>query len=171
MHTILESLPLLGNNPGISLCIVGDGPDRGRLQSMAADIANNTISIDLPGSKDPDEIASVLADTDIFILASHAEGRPNVVLEAMASGRPVLASDIDGVRELITHEENGLLFSVDDPASLATQLERLLNDRELCARIGQAARQFITSNQLNWARCADSYQGLYRTCLQGTAAA
>jgi glycosyltransferase involved in cell wall biosynthesis len=171
MHTILEALPLLANNPGISLRIVGDGPDRDRLQSMAADIANDTIRIDLPGSKDPDEIPSVLADTDIFILASLAEGRPNVVLEAMASGRPVLASDIDGVRELITHEDTGLLFTVDDPASLATQLERLLNDRELCARIGQAARHFITSNQLNWARCAGSYQALYRTCLQGTAAA
>jgi glycosyltransferase involved in cell wall biosynthesis len=170
MHTIIEALPLIKGKPQISLCIVGDGPERDRLQSLAATTANDHTSIDLTGSKDPDEIPSILAETDIFILASRAEGRPNVILEAMAAGRPILASDIEGIRELITHEETGLLFRVDDPGSLAVQLERLLSDPELCARLGQAARRFITTHQLTWERCAGSYLELYQACLQDVTA-
>lgn len=169
MHTIIEALPLIKGNPGINLCIVGDGPERNRLQSLAVNTANNSIRIELPGSKAPDEIPSILAEADIFILASRAEGRPNVILEAMAAGLPILASDIDGIRELITHEESGLLFVVDDPVSLATQLERLVYDPVLCARLGQAARRFITTNHLTWERCASRYQQLYQTCIQDTA--
>jgi glycosyltransferase involved in cell wall biosynthesis len=89
----------------------------------------------------------------------------------MAAGRPILASDIDGILELIIHEETGLLFSVDDPGSLAVQLERLLSDPDLCDRLGQAARRFITTHQLTWERCAGSYLGLYQACLQDRAAA
>ncbi len=166
MHVILEALPYLTGTPDICLTIAGDGPERGRLQSLAINMANDHIRIDMPGLVNPDRIPAILGETDIFILASHSEGRPNVILEAMAAGRAIIASDIDGIRELITHEETGLLFTVDDPAALAVGLEQLLNDPALRKRLGQAARRFITDNQLTWEHCASRYQDIYHTCLQ-----
>lgn len=166
MHLILAALPLMKSTPDIELMIVGDGPERSRLQAMAEQFDGQRISVRLTGPVTPESIPSLLADTDIFVLASYREGRPNVVLEAMAAGLPVLGSDIEGIRELIRDEQTGLLFRVDDTDSLARQLERLLANPGLRSRLGQAARDFITTGKLTWERCAASYLELYENCLQ-----
>jgi len=171
MHLILAALALVKSPGAIRLQIVGDGPERNRLQSMADKLSAARATVQLTGAVAPDRIPALLADTDIFILASYAEGRPNVVLEAMAAGLPVLGSDIDGIRELVTHGDTGLLFRVDDPGALAGQLERLLQDPALRERLGQAARRFIISSRLSWERCAGSYHELYNSCLQPAATA
>ncbi len=171
MHVILEALARMKFPCAIELRIVGDGPERERLQAMAERLRGPGVAVELTGAVAPERIPSLLADTDIFILASHAEGRPNVVLEAMAAGLPVLGSDIAGIRELLTDGETGLLFRVDDPAALAARLQRLLAEPGLRERLGQAARNFITEGQLTWERCAGSYHALYRDCLAPARAA
>jgi glycosyltransferase involved in cell wall biosynthesis len=116
--------------------IVGDGPEEARLRQ----------SIDARGLKDRivfagfrSGVAAFYAGACMFVLPSHSEGSPNVLLEAMASRVPVVATTAGGVPEIVTHEETALLTPVRNPALLAKEMGRMLRDRELAARLTEAA--------------------------------
>lgn len=78
---------------------------------------------------------------DVYVLASHREGFPRSAMEAAAMGRPLVLTDIRGCRQVVDHEHNGLLVPVRNPARLAEAIGRLVEDAELRARMGQAARE------------------------------
>jgi glycosyltransferase involved in cell wall biosynthesis len=124
---------------GVSLTVVGEGPKRGELMALAEQlgVANSTQFL---GNRKVDEF---LQDADIFVMPSRAEGLSNAMLEAMSFGLPVVASEIPGNDDLIQHQHNGLLFSVDDPASLTGALIQLLNDASLREAMGRCARQTV----------------------------
>ena len=86
-----------------------------------------------------DKIEEFLRGLDIFVFCSEWEGMPNAVLEAMASGKPVVATDIEGVRELIEDGKSGLLYQAGDVDALARCIERLIQDREYAERLGEFA--------------------------------
>ncbi|MFO1418854.1 MAG: glycosyltransferase family 4 protein [Methylotetracoccus sp.] len=154
---------------GATLTIVGDGPDRGALERMVDD-ASLGPRIRFCGTVPPTELPTLLADADVFVLSSVFEGRPNVVLEAMAAGLAAVATRIDGVTELIEHERNGLLFEPGDAAGLACQLRRLAAEPELLERLGRAAQQTIQDFSLTWERAADDYLEAYRQATDRTRA-
>jgi glycosyltransferase involved in cell wall biosynthesis len=82
------------------------------------------------------EVARVLASLDVIVVPSvWYENSPNTILEAFATKTPVVASDLGGMAELVQHERNGLVFRVGDPASLARQLQRLMDEPELLPRL------------------------------------
>ena len=87
-----------------------------------------------------DHAPALIAAFSVFLLTSTAEGTPNVVLEAMLNGVPVVAPAIDGITSLIRHEETGLLFHGGQEAVAAKYVGRLLEDRELALRICDAAK-------------------------------
>ena len=80
---------------------------------------------------------------DVFALSSIREGLPNVVLEAMAMGVPVVATRVAGVPQLIEHEQNGLLVDVGDTAQLGSALTRLLTDASLRDRLGDTGLRTV----------------------------
>jgi glycosyltransferase involved in cell wall biosynthesis len=84
------------------------------------------------------------AGADAFVLASFTEGHPKVLLEAMSSGVPCVASACDGNRSLVTDGETGLLFDPARPETLAAALERVLGDDALAARLARNARALVT---------------------------
>jgi colanic acid/amylovoran biosynthesis glycosyltransferase len=77
------------------------------------------------------------------VLENDRDGIPNVLVEAMAAGAPVVATRVSGIPELVAHEVNGLLVEPDDPAALADALVRVHGDRELAARIAAAGRRTV----------------------------
>ena len=87
-----------------------------------------------------DDVREVLALTDVYALPSHREGTPRTVLEAMAMGKPVVATDVPGCRQTVEDGVTGLLVPKEDPAALAAALERLVRDAELRRRMGEAGR-------------------------------
>jgi glycosyltransferase involved in cell wall biosynthesis len=87
------------------------------------------------------EVAELIAGADLFVLSSRWEGMPNVVLEAMACGRPVVATDIPGTAELVVPDVTGLLVPRDDPGALAAAIERLLHNQQLAASLGSSGRE------------------------------
>ena len=95
--------------------------------------------MELAGSRG--DVPDLLARADVFVLASRSEGAPISILEAMAAGLPVVASDVGGVGELVVDGATGLLVPAGDPAALAAALERLLADPELRRRLGAAGRE------------------------------
>lgn len=147
------------------LIIVGQGPERNNLSALAErlGLANQ---VHFFGSQEPERIADILRSCNALVLASESEGRPNVVLEAMATGVPVIAGDIDGVREIIEHEHNGLLFPVGDVARLAACMARLREDRELGDRLAANARQWIDDQGLSWSQSAGQYADVYHQVIQ-----
>jgi glycosyltransferase involved in cell wall biosynthesis len=114
---------------------------RERIQAQGLDIA-------LPGPMSQDELlreyrrAGALA-MPCRVLENDRDGIPNVLVEAMAAGAPVVATGVSGIPELVEHEVNGLLVEPDDPAALADALIRLHEDRELADRISQEGRRTV----------------------------
>ncbi len=94
-----------------------------------------------------DNIASVFAMAHIICLpTSYREGVPRVLIEAAACGKPLIAADVPGCREVVRHEENGLLIPPRDADKLADALRRLIRDRELRLRMGARGRELVLSD-------------------------
>lgn len=143
-----------------SVRIVGQGSEEPALKAAVRDagIDNRVI---FQNAVEPDAMPALLAEHDVLVLTSIAEGRPNVVIEAMAAGRVVVATDLPGMRELIEPERNGLLFGVGDVEALVAHLERLAASPGLCRQLGAAARDSIVAAGLTWERAAQRYLALY----------
>ncbi len=139
-----------------SLVLVGEGDQRAELEALAASlaIAHRT---HFTGFR-PDRLEWIKG-FDLFVLPSRVEGIPRCLMEAMALGVPVLASDIAGTRELVTHGETGLLFPAGDASALTTLLDPAL-DRETSEQRAQAGRQRIEQNYSGQAM-ARAYEGLF----------
>ena len=116
--------------------IVGDGPLSGSLQALAQSLGLDRV-LRFYGRRD--DVPELLRAIDIYVLTSKSEGMPIAVLEAMATGLPIVATAVDAVPEVITHEVNGLLVAPGDERGVADALERLLDDPALRERLGKAA--------------------------------
>lgn len=111
------------------------------------------------------DVAAVWRDADIAVLPSRREGLPRSLVEAMASGRPVVATDVPGCRELVRHDVEGLLVPPDDPAALAAALARLAADPQLRQRMGAAARRRFEAGYTT-AAVSGSITAVYRELLR-----
>jgi glycosyltransferase involved in cell wall biosynthesis len=117
--------------------IVGGGPDRPAVESEARRLDLESV-VHLAGERN--DVPELLAASDVFVLSSRSEGLPLSILEAMAAGLPVVATNVGGVPELVVEGETGFLVPPGDPQALAGALERLLGDSTLRRRLGAAGR-------------------------------
>jgi glycosyltransferase involved in cell wall biosynthesis len=122
------------------LSIIGSGILRKQLSDFAAACG---ISGKVHFAGETQEVVSWYQAADLFVLPSFSEGMPNVLLEAMASSLPVIASAIPSISEIIVDGTNGVLFPPGQPEALAGQIDRLCADRAFAERIGTAARRMI----------------------------
>jgi glycosyltransferase involved in cell wall biosynthesis len=119
-----------------TLLVVGEGPERARLERAAAGL-----DVRFVGRQEPAEVAAYLAASDVVLFPTqHREAAPLVLLQAMACGRPVIASRIGAVPEVVRSPEEGVLVEPRDQASLVRELRLLLDDRERRERMGRSAR-------------------------------
>jgi len=127
----------------INLLLVGDGEEEERLKSLIKKYKSKKNIYFLGIRKD---VAQILNISDIFTLPTLSEGMSNAILEAMASGLPIVTTDIDVNKELIKHNENGLLVPVEDSLSLESAIRKLIKDKVLCKRLGNNAKETIIKN-------------------------
>jgi glycosyltransferase involved in cell wall biosynthesis len=158
-HDVLidAAVALLRRFPDATFELVGGGTERARLEARAAGLGL-TRAFTFLGHRD--DVAARLAAADIFVLPSHSEAFPNALLEAMASGMPVVASRVGGILELVRDGANGLLATPGDPALLADRIGRLMDDPRLGAHLGDAARRDVSS-EYSFDRMVGAFETLY----------
>ncbi|WP_329338045.1 glycosyltransferase family 4 protein [Streptomyces sp. NBC_01352] len=142
----------------VRLRIVGDGELREPLVAQAARLGLR--NVEFVGALYGDDLVKAYADSDAFVLPSDKEGMPLVLLEAMASGLPVIATDVPGNRELV--DGTGLL-AAPDPAALARRIDELAADAELWRSL--AERSARTAAGLSWSRVAERVEQVYTEAL------
>ncbi len=158
---LAAAVPLLREDPTARLVIIGDGPERPRLlaRARAEGVAERVL---LPGSAP--EAKRLAPGFDVFALSSHVEGVPLAMLEAMAVARPVVATDVGGIHEVVTHEESGLLVPARSPEALREALIRLRDNPELASRLAAAGRRVVEDNY-DVTVTGTQVAALYRTVL------
>jgi len=147
--------------PQVEFVIVGDGPLRAKLENEAAGLE---LGDRVQFLRDRRDIPAVLASMDVTLLPSSSESLSNAILESMAAGVPVVATDVGGNSELLG-QDRGILVPVGDENNLAASLLRLLQDHHLRTRLGQNCRSFACENfTLETMRM--SYERLYAELLE-----
>lgn len=133
----------VGSLPDTGLVVVGEGPERPNLEALVRQLGLQS-RVHFAGQIAQERVAAYLAACDVFVLNSRYEGLPHVVLEAMAAGLPVVATDVGGIGEVVQPGVNGMLIQPGDAASLRQAVVKVLQDaslRQRCAAGKQDARR------------------------------
>jgi len=125
--------------------LVGKGSRLSAVKAMAG--LEHDPSVHFAGYRE--DVPSVLQATDILVLASRREGLPRSIMEAMAAGKPVVATSVRGSRDLVGHDVNGLLVGNEDAAELAAALEALILDQDLRSEMGGRGREMVENYSLD----------------------
>lgn len=149
LAVLLEALVTIRKvHPEAHLTVVGDGPERERFEQLA-DRLGLSGAVRFAGYRSQAEVADHLAETDVFVLPSYAEGVPVTLMEAMGSAIPVIATQVGGVTELVDDGVNGFVVRPGDVGALADRLELLVGDPDLRRRLGTAGRQTVVTEFSN----------------------
>lgn len=150
----------LATVPNLKLTIVGSGPLRGKVESYLRENGLGD-SVKLKGNLSHGRALLELAGASFFLMSSVSEGFPNSLLEAMATGNTVIATDVGGVSDLVVDDYNGLLVPPRSPGKLASALARAASDNELAQRLAHEARK--TSQSFSWDKIINDYLSIYTT--------
>lgn len=148
-------LPLV---PNVTLAVVGDGPQRRELEREF-----RALDVNFVGYLRGEELAAAYASADAFVYASETETMGNVVLEAMASGLPVVAPAAGGIPSLIDSGNNGFLYPPQDAEAVAGQLSQLLDDEQLRIKVSAAGRASIEHR--SWGDSAETVRAAYHSVI------
>jgi glycosyltransferase involved in cell wall biosynthesis len=155
---VLDAVPEAG------FALAGEGPLLESFRALAADLGLAERAFFLGRCT---RVADLLAVSDVCVLASLAEGFPNAVLEYMASARPVVCTDVGGVREAISDRETGYLVAPGDFQSIAAYVISLLRNRDDACAIGRRARNIVEAKFSCEAQLSRT-EALYARLLSGT---
>ncbi len=149
-------------HPGTKLLVIGEGPQRTLLEQFVRDLKAEE-HVRLLGHRE--DVPDLLPHLDLLWSGSEYEGMPNALLEAMAAGVPVVATDIPGHRELIAPGETGALVPIADRAGFARETDRLLSDPALARQLGAAGQRRVL-DQYSAERMVEQHVRLYREILE-----
>ena len=146
--------------PNARLIVAGDGPERSALERQVAELGLGNV-VDFVGWVSPHEVLSLINSATIILMPSRWEGLPSVVLQAAAMARPVVATLVSGLSEVVVHRNTGLLVEPEDARGLAQAIASLLDRPEIAVRMGQAARRRV-QELFSWERCVNAYDALWQ---------
>ena len=146
--------------PEIRLVIAGDGPERQALADQAAGLGVSD-RVDFVGWVAPDDVAALIEKASIVLVPSRWEGFGLVALEAAVMGRPVVATNVGGLPEVVKNNETGILVPVDEIDELVKAVEHLLTNPDRAIAMGAAARRHAMQ-AFNWSNHVEAYDRIYR---------
>lgn len=152
----------LAGAQGVDLLVAGEGPESARLQALAGTLGVGE-RVHLLGNVTGERKISLYCSAKIFACPSRREPFANVILEAFASGVPVVATDVGGNRELLQGGDAGILCAPESPEALAAALRKVLDDAPLEQRLRRRSRE--TATVYGWPEVAGNYVACYRQVL------
>lgn len=162
--TALEAVRMLRvQGRRVHLFLAGDGPDEDRLRVRARSLGTAEC-VTFCGIVD--DMVAFMEEIDIVVMPSLWEGMPNVLLEAMLAGRPIIASRLSGIQEMVRHGESALLCAPGSAAELADAITRLMDDPDLARRLVRAAHQAVLQ-RFDIANTVAAMQAIYENVLRG----
>lgn len=174
-EVLIDALPAIAEKaPAVQCLIAGSGPLRQQLveRARALGVADR---LHLIGPLAHADVPQLYAALDVVAVPSvhgpggNVDGLPNTLMEALASGTPVIASRVAGIPDVVRDGDNGLLFGEGDPAGLAAGASRLLGDPETAGRIGADARRDAVA-ELRWERTVERFEAVYARSIDGSEA-
>ncbi len=164
---LIRAMPeVLAACPKTCCIIAGAGPEESRLKTLAANLGV-TDRVRFPGFIPWNQVPEYLHLSDLFVApsihdAGNLDGLPTVILEAMAAGKPVVASNVAGIPLVVIHNETGLLVPEKDQNALTDAICRLLKNGELRDQLGKNGRRRVR-DELNWHQVAQQFVAMYET--------
>jgi glycosyltransferase involved in cell wall biosynthesis len=116
------------------------------------------------GPKPPEKIPEYMNVSDIYILPSLSEGRPNTVIEAMASGIPVIATAVDGTKAIL--KDYGLSIEPKSPKQIKEAIIKILNNKQFAKKLSANGLRYIKENKLSWEKCTEEYIKIYKEVIR-----
>jgi glycosyltransferase involved in cell wall biosynthesis len=158
---LIEAMKLLvPKYPLIRLKIVGEGDAKEALEEQVEKLGLRE-KVEFAGRIKHDKLPKIYSDSQIFVLPSLNEGMSNTMLEALASGLPIIATDTGGTKELVEDGGNGFIVNMRDGQDIAEKIESLVSDRELCSRMSKKSRK--RAEGLSWKNVAERYWEAYKS--------
>ncbi|WP_256327674.1 glycosyltransferase family 4 protein [Nitrosospira sp. Nl5] len=148
--------------PGATLIIAGSGPEREALEKLAA-VLGMTDAVTFTGRMDTDGMAALYRGADVMVNPSLADNMPISILEALASGVPVVSTDVGGVPYMVEHGKTALLVPAQDPAAMADAILTLLNEPVQARQISKAGKESV--QQYAWSEVRDRLLCVYEQVL------
>jgi glycosyltransferase involved in cell wall biosynthesis len=162
-HTLIKAMPkIIEELPQVKFIFAGDGYLRQDLENLVASLCLKDYTIFTGFRKDIPELTAIF---DVAVLPSFFEGLGRSLLEAMVLGKPVVATDVGGIPEVVKHNKNGFLVSPGDSVALAEAIIKLLKDKELCQKMGEEGRRQI-NERFSAKKMVDDIEGVYQEMLK-----
>jgi glycosyltransferase involved in cell wall biosynthesis len=162
---LIDALPTLVRHiPNLRVLLVGDGPWRPRFEKQVAQ-AGLSDRVIFAGLVPAPQVPAYLALTDVLVHLSRREGLARVLPQALATGKPIVATDCDGASEVCITGKTGFLIAPDDQPALVEGIRQLAADSELRRSMGAAGREFVRS-RFSTQRMVDDLDALYRRLLR-----
>lgn len=159
-ETAIRALALVrSSHPDVTLTIAGSGPLRGQLSDLAASLGLSS-AVTFAGRLEPQQMADLYRSTDIALNPSLVDNMPNSVLEAMATGLPIISTNVGGVPHILRNDETAILVSPNAPEEMAQAIVRLIEDEALCARMTRSAS--VDVRRYSWQRVWPAWSEAYR---------
>lgn len=160
ISTAINAVSLLKKTvPDVLLSIAGSGPQREELQQLVVNL-NLGGNVKFTGKLTPEEMAALYQSADIMLNPTTVDNMPNSVLEAMASGVPVVTTNVGGISYIVENNKTGLFTEVNNPESMAKQINRLLNEPELYKLLVNNGLQEV--QKYTWIHIRDLWLELYK---------
>ena len=157
----ISAMTLLSDRfPQLRLVIAGDGPERSKLERHIAELGL-TEKVELVGWVAPDKVPALINTSMAVLMPSRYEGLPSVALQAGVMARPLVATEVGGLREVIVDRQTGIVVEPEDSEGVAEAVAFLVEHPEEATRMGQNARRRVQS-EFSWQRCVDAYDRLYQ---------
>ena len=149
-------------HPDTLLVMIGHGSLRNKLKAKLKDVKSNVRMID---ATTPEKVAEYMSAADLFVLPSLAEGRPNVIYEAMLSELPIVATNIGGTNELI-NTKNGILIPPKNAKAIEKAVCNLLDNEKKARTLAKRARADVLKQKVSWDDCAKNFINIYKKCAE-----
>jgi len=153
---------IIQKNTNTRLMLVGNGEDRGKLEKLVKEFVLEKHVI-FVGKVPNEKVPEYMVASDVFVLPSLSEGFPVVILEAMASGLPIVATKVGGLPEIIKDGENGFLVEPKNPKEIAEKVLLLLEDDELRERISRSFKEKVKN--YSWESVVKRLEEVYQRCI------